>query len=216
MKDKEKKIDKSWRAKMVVKGIYKDSETTSEEMIEEMAREIYDALLNCRDNLNCHKCEFRHDAPFCKAEYIAKAISEHYQPKLPEDSVVLTLEELEEKYEPSETFMAVARELEELKQDLEGKVVLSKEEYEELKFTKNVLELREETIKYLEDANIRYSIALENKGKETAEKILQAIDFIDKKYQNYAKEELQSGMIAKAFTVVANEIKIEIAKTIQC
>ena len=35
-------------------------------------------------------------------------------------------------------------------------VVLSKEEYTELKFAKTLLELREETIKYLEDANIRY------------------------------------------------------------
>lgn len=35
-------------------------------------------------------------------------------------------------------------------------VVLSKEEYQELKQSKTLLELREETIKYLEDANIRY------------------------------------------------------------
>ena len=36
-KDKEKNIDKSWRAKMVAKGIYKDSASTSQdkETIEE-------------------------------------------------------------------------------------------------------------------------------------------------------------------------------------
>ena len=49
------------------------------------------------------------------------------------DSVVLTKEELEEKYEPGEKFMAVARELEDLKQNLEDKVLLSREEYERLK-----------------------------------------------------------------------------------
>ena len=49
-------------------------------------------------------------------------------------------------------------------------IVISKEEYEELKFAKKLLELREETIKYLEDANIRYSEALENKEKETTKK----------------------------------------------
>ena len=48
------------------------------------------------------------------------------------DSVVLTKEELEEKYEPSEKFMSVVRELEDLKQNLEDKVVLSGEEYEKL------------------------------------------------------------------------------------
>lgn len=69
-------------------------------------------------------------------ETIAERIYKYYQPKLPENAVVLT-----------------------------------KEAYVELKFTKNLLELREEKIKYLEDANIRYSEALENKGKETAEKI---------------------------------------------
>lgn len=60
----------------------------------------------------------------------------------------------------------------------EGSVVLTKEEYEELKFAKNLLELREETIKSLEDANIRYAEALELKvnkkeRKETAREILQ-------------------------------------------
>ena len=39
-----------------------------------------------------------------------------------------------------------------------------------LSFTESLLEFREETIKYLEDANIRYAEALENKVKDTAEK----------------------------------------------
>ena len=65
-----------------------------------------------------------------------------------------------------------------LKEFPKDSVVLSEEEYADLKFTKNLLELREETIKYLEDANIRYAKELELKvnkkeRKETAEKILE-------------------------------------------
>jgi hypothetical protein len=61
----------------------------------EMAREIHKALLDCMNNNRCRNCEFKNDTPmsFCKAEYIARAISKHYQPKLPEDSVVLSKEE---------------------------------------------------------------------------------------------------------------------------
>lgn len=63
---------------------------------------------------------------------------------------------------------------------LEGSVVLSKEEYAELKQAKSLLAFREETIKYLEDANIRYAEALELKvnkkeRKETAKEILQEL-----------------------------------------
>ena len=68
----------------------------------------------------------------------------HYQPKLvvqptvqsystdDNDLVVLSRKELEEKYEPSETFMAVARELEDLKQNLEDGVLLSSEDLQNL------------------------------------------------------------------------------------
>jgi tRNA isopentenyl-2-thiomethyl-A-37 hydroxylase MiaE len=63
----------------------------------------------------------------------------------------------------------------------EDSVVISREEYEELKQAKSLLEFREETIKYLEDANIRYAEALELKvnkkeRKETAEKILNEVN----------------------------------------
>lgn len=65
-------------------------------------------------------------------------------------------------------------------------IVISKEEYEELKQAKTLLESREETIKYLEDANIRYAEALELKvnkkeRKETAEKITKRLKSIIKK-----------------------------------
>lgn len=81
----------------------------------------------------------------------------------------------------------------------EGSVVLSREEYEELKFTKTVLELREEKIKYLEDANIRYAEALELKvnkkeRKETAEKI---IDYVYKVTTNIVLRD----KLAKQFEV---------------
>ena len=56
----------------------------------------------------------------------------------------------------------------EIKKELipENAVVLTREEYHELKQAKTLLEFREETIKYLEDANIRYAEALELKVNE--------------------------------------------------
>lgn len=73
-------------------------------------------------------------------------------------------------------------------------VMISKEEYYELKQAKSLLEFREETIKYLEDANIRYAEALELKvnaqeRKETAEKIL----MVGEKYANEFKNNLAMG-----------------------
>lgn len=103
--------------------------------------------------------------------------------KLPEDSVILP----KSQYDMLIALSSYEGSIEQLK----NTVILPKEEYERLSESYKLIDL------------IR---------KETVEKILQIIDFIDKKYQNYAKEELQSGMIAKAFTVVATEIKIEIAK----
>ena len=89
-----------------------------------------------------------------------------------------------------------------LKEIPENAVVLTREEYEELKQAKILLEFREETIKYLEEANIRYSEALENKSKETAkecyEKMLEDCPIICdeehtysefvKHYKNWLKE----------------------------
>ena len=54
----------------------------------------------------------------------------------------------------------------------------------ELKQSKTLLEFREETIKYLEDANIRYAKALENKVKDTAKEILDKAITIDKNTGN--------------------------------
>ena len=71
------------------------------------------------------------------AKEIAKVLFLLGYRRLFKDGVMLSREELEEKYEPSETFMAVARELEDIKQNLIDKVVLSKEEYEELKHYEN-------------------------------------------------------------------------------
>lgn len=124
----------------------KDKENKSENMqkfsvekqIEEMAKIIDDRLLEANAWIgSMNKGE---------GYWIAQELVKHYQPKPSKDSVVqpivqsysthdndlvvLSREELEEKYEPSENFMAVARELEELKESLEGGVVLSKEKYE--------------------------------------------------------------------------------------
>ena len=76
-----------------------DKEKQIEEIaIVEIASDIHTALLNCNNNYNCRSCEFRNDTPmsFCKAEYIAKAIVEKYQPKIDKDSVVITREEYAE------------------------------------------------------------------------------------------------------------------------
>lgn len=81
----------------------KDKEKINEEMgaVVEMASDIHTALLNCNNNYNCRSCEFRNDTPmgFCKAEYIAKAIAEKYQPKIDKDSVVLSREEYEKSFD---------------------------------------------------------------------------------------------------------------------
>lgn len=60
----------------------------------------------------------------------------------------------------------------------ENAVVLTREEYGELKQAKTLLEFREETIKLLEEANIRYAEALELKvnikeRKEAVEKVME-------------------------------------------
>ena len=110
------------------------------EMIEEMAncdkcacKELcesykYIDFVNLPEDLLRHK------------EYVKKNGCRYYQPKLPEDSVVL-----------------------------------SKEEYYELKQAKKLLEIVKEEINNLADANIKYSIALENKDKDTTEKVIKKV-----------------------------------------
>ena len=83
--------------------------------------------------------------------------------------------------------------------------------------TKNLLELREETIKYLEDANIRYSIELENIGKKTAEKfykkvikLLKKVDIIvdgDEGLVGYEESAVDKGLtkLSKQFGVEIKE-----------
>ena len=96
MKDKEKQIDNSWKAKMVENGIYKDSEITSEEkQIEEMAKKICNACKTrvSEQQCNSYKREVYGYCSMCKI--IAKELLKHYQPKLPKDSVVLSREEYE-------------------------------------------------------------------------------------------------------------------------
>jgi regulator of RNase E activity RraB len=83
MKDKEKQIDNSWRAKMVEKGLYKDTKTTSkenqiEEIVEELSHDIFEDENETIMELSRH--------------LVAKGWE-----KLPEDSVVLSREEINEK-----------------------------------------------------------------------------------------------------------------------
>ena len=92
MKDKEKRIANSWRAKMVENGIYKDSETTSKEMIEEMAKVIRNAnAMNCFGE-NCDNCKYSwHE--HCNSIMQATSVFNAGYRKLPKDSVVLSKEE---------------------------------------------------------------------------------------------------------------------------
>ena len=96
--------------------------------------------------------------------------------------VVLTREELEEKYEPSETFMPVARELEDLKQSLKDKIVLTREEFEkkekQIKDLKYALKVHAERLDHFYNLNEdvyyyeeKQAEAVKQARKETAEKI---------------------------------------------
>ena len=141
MKNKEKYIDKSYRTKMVEKGLYKDS-------------------------------------------------------------VILSKEELEEKYEPSETFMAVVRELEELKESLKDSVVLSKEEYSK--------ELNDSYYQGQHECEVYYkNIQIPRERKETAEKIyLQAKAIVDAtKYIVQGREYLHLDALKEIVKSLGAEIK---------
>ena len=91
-------------------------------------------------------------------------------------------------------------------------VVISKEEYYELKQARTLLEFREETIKSLEDANIRYAKALELKVNEkermeTAEKAFELVKkIIDKKYA------IETTLTKTTLSNIINHIEKEFAK----
>lgn len=172
MKDKEKQFEKR-----IDCGVAYCVDTPVNP-IEEMAKIIDDRLIEARGYLgSMNKGE---------GYWIAQKLIEHYQPKLPEDSVVLSREELEEKYEPSEKFMSVARELEELKQNLEDSVVITKREYDSLQCYKNKVERTcvfftvQEWDEFCDgDGELPKTVlitakeqAYEKGSKETAEKIL--------------------------------------------
>ena len=99
--------------------IMKDKEKQIEEMAKDLTKHIDKTIYGVRSSNEREKC--------------ATFLVDKGWVKLPKDSVVLSREEFEEKYETSEKFMAVVRELEDLKQNLEDKVVLTKEEYEKYK-----------------------------------------------------------------------------------
>ena len=173
--DKEKKIDKSWRSKMVEKGMYKDNILTSQ--IQEMAKVIsgstaldttkyYNALIKAK------KC---------------------YEIAVPKDYIVISKTEkeklLHEIYEQGR-FDAIA--------DLEkeGKVVMSREEYETW-FKKDgyFLGYRDG-----ENSAVNYyeTLALPSKEMETAEKIYK--EYLCNIFSLEAKEEF-----AKQFNVDIKE-----------
>lgn len=134
----------------------------NEKQIEEMAIKLYD-IADKRDLMLTPN-------PYSLVGWarIAKEVLKHYQPKLPEDSVVNTPTIQCETYSNGDM------------------VVISREKYEELKQTKSLLEFREETIKYLEDANIRYAEELENPRKEIAK------EFYDKVNENICVFKLEN------------------------
>ena len=149
----------------------------------EMAREIHEAQLHCINNSYCHNCEFRNDTPmgFCKAEYIAKAISEKYQPKLPEDSIINTPTIQCETYSNGDMIVIPREEYERLKLE----VAIEKKRADESYTQKEVEEIiaSKERIKSKETAREFYDkfneniccFKLENKSEDYKDGYAQAI-----------------------------------------
>jgi len=171
-----KYIDRSWKAKMVEKGIYKDSETTSEEkQIEEMAKLIDDRIIDARGYLGSMNKGTGY--------WIAQKLIEHYQPKLSEDCVVISREEYESlKNEPASIFkdyQEMAKFYDEEAQKNEELIAENIELNEEIDIfnhlcnkwvkinNKHIIETQR-----LEAENEKLKNQLENKVKETAEKII--------------------------------------------
>ena len=208
------------------------------EMIEEMAKVIIESSCQGKECENCAWSKSVAEAEECCV--CLKALYNAGYRKLPKDSVVntptiqcetysqnnmvvLSREELEEKYEPNETFMAVARELEELKQNLEDKVVLSKEEYERLLKIKEEASVKETNYfsnlfklqKELEQVEKERDSAIDNcnrKSKKTAEKILNFGKKFFKNHNGHYNEgfclfmawietQIENGYFAKQFGV---------------
>lgn len=96
-------------------------------------------------------------------------------------------------------------------------VVLLREEYYELKQAKKLLEIKNEEINNLADANIRYSIALENKSKETAEKYRVAMMLSIQEMQKYLEiTEEQAKLLYYHNYQVAKQFDVEIKEDKKC
>ena len=163
MKDKEKYIDNSWRAKMVENGIYKDSEITSEEkQIFEMAKVV------CK---TVNKKELKHCEVHCDIDClgIARELLKYYRPKPKEDNIV---QPTVQSYSTHDN-------------DL---VILSREEYEEYRKFKSFMERNDwENVEHIETTldkcqEVLYE-RLQQAHKGTAEKAFEITKkIIDKKY----------------------------------
>ena len=204
MKDKEKQITKSCKNCV--------------------CNAVCDKKLNLRYYFDNHDCEhyqpklLKDSVVISKERFDALETIEKYHIKsCGKDSVVLTQEELEEKYEPSETFMAVARELEELKESLKDSVVLSKEEYEKLKnesidklfaddaFFKEELKANEDYLR--KRANRDYiKLVKKQSSKETAEKFVDLVTDNGER-QTLPIEDNKGKVVDKAYIVPQSHLK---------
>ena len=169
MKDKEKQL---------VNEIKQDFKMHEEKhkQIEEMANFI-------------HRTEFV-DISRYEEETIAKELLKHYQPKLPEDSVVLTREEFDE-------LGLVVETVQEYESDEKGQPLLVKERKIVKKLRTDFTELLNQEIRELQLAQER---------KETAEKILDQIKFLVEERNGADLEDLSVD------GTILEEILVELAK----
>lgn len=175
----------------------------NDKMIEEMAKIIDDRLIEANNYLGSMNKG--------KGYWIAQKLVEHYQCKVPDGSVVLSKEEkqklLKEMYEQGK-FDALA----DLEKD--GKVVLSKEEYDlidhNIKHLETVCNAHEEEIDNLEKLlDAKCDRCIESDRKETAKEILQSLlDFVncEKINQEHSFEKIKETLIKVAKTY---EVEVE-------
>ena len=173
------------------------------EMIEEMAKDLKECLPS-----DWYWRKSVDSDTYCVANHFYNT---GYR-KLSEDSIALSKEELEEKYEPSEKFMSVARELEDLKQNLEDKVLLLREEYvkeinEKEDLARGNIALHNE-VDGLHRINYELKEELKQARKGKAEKIFKTIKEGLSKYDNHYK--IEKNNFIKWLKEIAKQFGVEI------
>ena len=223
MKDKEKQIEE---ISDLISNYYHNGSFVRKGSLSEM---IYDKLFP-EDSVANQKL-FDEFVKFAKDEFNLTIVKDDTKKpitfeelfgKVFENSVVLSMEELEEKYEPSKKFMAVARELEDLKQNLEDKVVISKEEHQILvKTAQGKIGNMKATdfLKACISSGVMVEVSTEEQAKqayekgskETAEKYKVAMMLSIQEMQKYLEiDEEQAKILYHHNAEIAKQLSVEI------